>query len=100
MSRSFLDGFSDHVAERPQATALVWHGERISYSELYERAARVCSAARHASSSIAAGCYRRRKVAHRDRLDAGLPDGRTLLCPALRPASRSDTPNAVGERSL
>ena len=46
MSRSFLDGFSDHVAERPQATALVWHGERISYSELYERAARVSAALR------------------------------------------------------
>ncbi|MBV8524482.1 MAG: AMP-binding protein [Acetobacteraceae bacterium] len=42
-SRSMLASFSDHAARRAQATALVWQDERISYSELYEMAARAAS---------------------------------------------------------
>ena len=32
--RAFLACFLGHVADRPEATALIWHGERVSYAAL------------------------------------------------------------------
>jgi acyl-coenzyme A synthetase/AMP-(fatty) acid ligase len=43
--RSFLACFLGHVANQPEATALVWHGERISYADLHAMAGQ--SAANH-----------------------------------------------------
>jgi acyl-coenzyme A synthetase/AMP-(fatty) acid ligase len=35
--------FAEHAARRPQAAALLWNGERVSYGELYGMAARIAS---------------------------------------------------------
>lgn len=43
ISRSILDSFIENAAQQAQATAFVWHDERITYGELHEMATRAAS---------------------------------------------------------
>ena len=43
---SFLTGFLEQVTTQPDATALIWHEERVSYAALYDVAKRVASRVR------------------------------------------------------
>ena len=96
MTETIFDHFAAHARARPEAPALIWEGEAISYGELAEM-----TATAHAEVEAAelpeerARRHPRAEVAGGDRADPRLPRGAASLPAAVGRAGARDAGQAL-----